>query len=97
MIVDPTAPSCVEQGSGEASLFRECEDATRKKHALNAMQLRVSYKETCSRACIGNPKPEQGTIKGTHAQEMSAYQRRPTTQHVRRKEAAPQSGRYTCG
>ena len=31
-------------------------------------------------ACIGNPNPEQETIKGTHAQETSAYQRRPTTQ-----------------
>ena len=38
-------------------------------------------KRRSSRACIGNPKPEQETIKGTHAQETSAYQRRPTTQH----------------
>ena len=27
-------------------------------------------------------RPEQETIKGTHAQETSAYQRRPTTQHA---------------
>ena len=27
-------------------------------------------------------EPEQETIKGTHAQEMSAYQRRPTTQYA---------------
>ena len=33
-------------------------------------------------ACIGNPKPEQETIKGTHAQETPAYQRRPTTLHA---------------
>ena len=26
-------------------------------------------KRRSSRACIGNPKPEQETIKGTHAQE----------------------------
>ena len=31
---------------------------------------------------MGNPKPEQETIKGTHAQETSAYQCRPTTQHA---------------
>ena len=39
------------------------------------------YKETQIRACIGNPRPEQESIKGTHAQETPAYQRRPTTLH----------------
>ena len=39
-------------------------------------------KRRSSWACIGNPKPEQETIKGTHAQETSAYQRRPTSQHA---------------
>ena len=39
-------------------------------------------KRRSSWACIGNPKPEQETMKDTHAQEMSAYQRRPTTQHA---------------
>ena len=39
-------------------------------------------KRRSSRACIGNPKPEQETINGTHAQETSAYQRRPSTQHA---------------
>ena len=39
-------------------------------------------KRRSSRACIGNPKPEEETIKGTHAQETSAYQCRPTTQHA---------------
>ena len=39
-------------------------------------------KRRSSWACIGNPNPEQETIKGTHAQETSAYQRRPTTQHA---------------
>ena len=32
-------------------------------------------------ACIGNPKLEQETTEGTHAQETPAYQRRPTTLH----------------
>ena len=32
-------------------------------------------------ACIGNPKLEQETREGTHAQETPAYQRRPTTLH----------------
>ena len=32
-------------------------------------------------ACIGNPKVEQETIEGTHAQETPGHQRRPTTQH----------------
>ena len=40
------------------------------------------FKRRSSWACIGNPNPEQETIKGTHAQETSAYQRRPTTQHT---------------
>ena len=31
---------------------------------------------------MGNLKPEQETIKGTHAQETPAYQRRPTTLHA---------------
>ena len=39
-------------------------------------------KRRSSWACTGNPNPEQETIKGTHAQETSAYQRRPTTQHA---------------
>ena len=39
-------------------------------------------KRRSSWACRGNPEPEQETIKGTHAQETSAYQRRPTTQHA---------------
>ena len=84
-------------------------------------------KRRSSRACIGNPKPEQETIKGTHAQETSALlqrdaivghaeairtqSRKPSKAHThkkrqptnagqphstRRKEATPQSGRYTC-
>ena len=39
-------------------------------------------KRRSSWACIGNPNPEQETIEGTHAQETSAYQRRPTTQYA---------------
>ena len=38
-------------------------------------------KRRSSWACIGNPKLEQETIEGTHAQETPAYQRRPTTLH----------------
>ena len=46
-------------------------------------------KRRSSWACIGNPKPEQETIKGTHAQETSAYQRRPTTQHAAQASNPP--------
>ena len=42
----------------------------------------IVTKRRSSLACTGNPKPEQETIKGTHAQETSAYQRRPTSQHA---------------
>ena len=45
-------------------------------------QVHIVTKRRSSWACIGNPKPEQETSKGTHAQETSAYQRRPTTQHA---------------
>ena len=38
-------------------------------------------KRRSSWACRGNPKPEQETIEGTHAQETPACQRRPTTLH----------------
>ena len=34
-------------------------------------------KRRSSWACIGNPKLEQETVEGTHAQETPAYQRRP--------------------
>ena len=47
---------------------------------------RVVTKRRNSWACIGNPNPEQETIKGTHAQETPAYQRRPTTQYGARKQ-----------
>ena len=40
-------------------------------------------------ACIGNPKPEQETIKGTHAQGTSAYQRRPTSQRAAQGSKPP--------
>ena len=46
-------------------------------------------KRRSSWACIGNPNPEQETIKGTHAQETSAYQRRPTTQHAAQASKQP--------
>ena len=39
-------------------------------------------KRRSSWACIDNLNPDQETIKGTHAQETSANQRRPTTQHA---------------
>ena len=38
-------------------------------------QCRGVTKRRNSWACIGNPNPEQETIKGTHAQETPAYQR----------------------
>ena len=49
-------------------------------------------KRRSSWACIGNPKPEQETIKGTHAQETSAYQRRPTSQHAAQGSNPPSAG-----
>ena len=41
----------------------------------------VVTKRRSSWACIGNPKPEQESIEGTHAPETPACQRRPTTLH----------------
>ena len=46
-------------------------------------------KRRSSWACIGNPNPGQETIKGTHAQETPAYQRRPTTQHAAQGSKPP--------
>ena len=46
-------------------------------------------KRRSSWACIGNANPEQETIKGTHAQETSAYQRRPTTLHEVKGSSPP--------
>ena len=46
-------------------------------------------KRRSSWACIGNPKPEQETIKGTHAQETSADQRWPTSQHAAQGSKPP--------
>ena len=51
-------------------------------------------KRRSSRACIGNPEPEQETIKGTQAQESSAYQRRPTTQHAAQGSKPPIGALY---
>ena len=51
-------------------------------------------KRRSSWACIGNPKLEQETIEGTHAQETPDRQRRPTTLHEGQK-STPQSGRNT--
>ena len=42
----------------QGSVYRGC-----------ANLMAVVTKRRSSRACIGNPKPEQETIKGTHAQE----------------------------
>ena len=55
----------------QGSVYRGC-----------ANLMAVVTKRRSSRACIGNPKPEQETIKGTHAQETPTYQRRPTTLHA---------------
>ena len=49
---------------------------------LTAAWLAAVTKRCSGWACIGNPKPEQETIEGTHAQETPAYQRRPTTLHI---------------
>ena len=51
-------------------------------------------KRRSSRACIGNPKPEQESIKGTHAQETPAYQRRPTTLHAAQGSNPPIGALY---
>ena len=66
----------VSQGSAAEIQYPE------KHRAHHGHHQRVVTKRRSSWACIGNPKPEQETIKGTHAQETSAYQRRPTTQHA---------------
>ena len=55
---------------------------------------RVVTKRRNSWACIGNPNPEQETIKGTHAQDTSAYQRRPTTQHAAQGSNPPVRALY---
>ena len=51
-------------------------------------------KRRSSRACIGNPNPEQETIKGTHAQETAAHQRRPATQHAAQGSNPPIGALY---
>ena len=51
-------------------------------------------KRRSSWACIGNPNPEQETSKGTHAQETSANQRRPTTQHAAQGSNPPIGALY---
>ena len=51
-------------------------------------------KRCSSWACIGNPNPEQETSKGTHAQETSANQRRPTTQHAAQGSNPPIGALY---
>ena len=57
-------------------------------------------KRRSSWACIGNTKPEQETIEGTHAQETPAYQHRPTILHaLQGSNPTPQSGfriAYAC-
>ena len=55
----------------------------------------VTLQRDAVAACIGNPKPEQETIKGTHTQETPAYQRRPTTQYAA-QGSNPPIGRCTC-
>ena len=46
----------------------------------------VVTKRRSSWACVGNPKLEQEIIKGTHAQETSAYQRRQVVLFVCRRD-----------
>ena len=41
-------------------------------HGSSAVPAHLVTKRRNSWACIGNPNPEQETIKGTHAQEMTA-------------------------
>ena len=61
---------------------------------MHARLLRLVTKRRNSWACIGNPNPEQETSKGTHAQETSANQRRPTTQHAAQGSNPPIGARY---
>ena len=63
----PSMVSCLSRGLG---------DVYKRQDLVSVTKRRSSW------ACRGNPEPEQETIKGTHAQETSAYQRRPTTQHA---------------
>ena len=57
-----------------------------RTHDLRAVRLQrlfviVVTKRCSGWACIGTPKLGQESIKGTHARETPAYQRRPTTLH----------------
>ena len=58
------------------------------------LHLYLVTKRRNSWACIGNPKPEQETIKGTNAQETSAYQSRPITQHAAQGSNPPITALY---
>ena len=74
----------------QGSVYRGCADLLARaagRHGIDVVTHKPEHtsrvaKRRSSWACIGNPKPEQETSKGTHAQETSAYQRRPTSQHA---------------
>ena len=88
---ETSAPSRLQLGSWDSLLtsdfqrvlhcLHDCLDFQRVLHCLHDC-LSGGTKRRSSWACIGNPNPEQETSKGTHAQETSANQRRPTTQHA---------------
>ena len=69
------------------------------RHFVTYVQLGIVVvtKRRSSRACMGSPKPEQESIKGTHAQETSAYQRRATTQHAAQGSNPPNQGAMKLG
>ena len=89
--LETSAPSRLQLGSWDSLLtsdfqrvlhcLHDCLDFQRVLHCLHDC-LSGGTKRRSSWACIGNPNPEQETSKGTHAQETSANQRRPTTQHA---------------
>ena len=68
------------------------EQETEKGIQDEAQLLHFVTKRRNSWACIGNPNPGQEAIEGTHAQETSAYQRRPTTQHAAQGSNLPIRG-----
>ena len=77
-----TAPTSTAEISGTPRPRGAPPNSEAAPSKVRAAQAAVCVtKRRSSWACTGNPKLEQETIGGTHAQETSPYQRRPTTLH----------------
>ena len=79
---------------GPVAAFKIVTVVAARSVSVQSANSMIVTKRRSSRACIGNPKPEQETIKGTHAQETSAYQRRPSTQHTAQGSNPPSRALY---